>query len=438
MQRSRKILLAKIATVFSVIPALIYANIDGAPPRSTGAPGDGTCANAGCHVGTAVNGGGGNVQVTYSGGASYTPGQAGTFTVTITDSAAQAYGFQASARLVSNLNGGQAGTFTAAQGSRVECEDGRALPCRDTAPVQFITHASRSTSREFTFSWTPPATNVGDVRIYVAGNAANRNDQPTGDRIYTANLTLTPAAGGGNAPAISDGGIVDAFTRQTAIASGTWIEIYGQNLAPTQRDWTGAIVNGVLPTTLEGVTVTINHQPAPISFISSGQVNALVPADSSTGNVQVVVRTAAGESTPRTINKTAIAPAVYAPFKQGDRSFVSLVDNATGAIYGKPGVETRAQRAVRPGDVVQLYALGLGPTNPALVTDRVPSASQLVNAPTVRFGDVPAEVLGSALVGPGLYQINLRAPAAPDGDLPFTLTIGGVSTPNNVYITVQR
>jgi hypothetical protein len=55
-------------------------------PRYTGAPGDSTCANAGCHTGTALNGGGGNVQLTSSAGTSYTPGQQQTLTITITDS----------------------------------------------------------------------------------------------------------------------------------------------------------------------------------------------------------------------------------------------------------------------------------------------------------------------------------------------------------------
>ena len=78
-----------------------------------GAPGDSTCAMAGCHTGTALNGGGGSVQLTSSAGTSYTPGQQQTLTLVITDSRARVYGFQASARLDSNPTNGQAGDFSA-------------------------------------------------------------------------------------------------------------------------------------------------------------------------------------------------------------------------------------------------------------------------------------------------------------------------------------
>jgi hypothetical protein len=51
----------------------------------------------------------------------------------------------------------------------------------------------------FQFDWTPPATDVGPVSVYIAANAANGNNQDdAGDHIYTASFTLTPASS--NAP----------------------------------------------------------------------------------------------------------------------------------------------------------------------------------------------------------------------------------------------
>ena len=61
---------------------------------------------------TAVNGGGGTAVLTSSAGTTYTPGQQQTLTLTITDSRARVYGFQASARVDSNSTNGQAGNFT--------------------------------------------------------------------------------------------------------------------------------------------------------------------------------------------------------------------------------------------------------------------------------------------------------------------------------------
>jgi hypothetical protein len=77
---------------------------------------------------------------------------------------------------------------------------------------------------------------VGNIRIYVAGNSANGNGQNTGDRIFTANYTLTPATAQAARPAIrAEQPVLQAFSGTAGVSSGTWIEIYGTNLSPTTR-----------------------------------------------------------------------------------------------------------------------------------------------------------------------------------------------------------
>ena len=138
MQKATRI---STAIFCGLIPAFLYSYATGPDPRYTGAPGDSTCAMAGCHTGTALNGGGGNVQLTSSAGLNYTPGQQQTLTITVTDSKAKVYGFQASARVDSNASKGQAGDFTAGAQQLVICDNGRtkaASGCAATSPVQFI------------------------------------------------------------------------------------------------------------------------------------------------------------------------------------------------------------------------------------------------------------------------------------------------------------
>jgi hypothetical protein len=48
-------------------------------------------------------------------------------------------------------------------------------------------------SGTYQFIWMPPSTNVGNVVIYVAGNAAIGDLTLNGDHIYTQTYTLTPA-----------------------------------------------------------------------------------------------------------------------------------------------------------------------------------------------------------------------------------------------------
>jgi len=83
-------LVATIACV-ALSAELIFAYATGADPRHTGAPGDDAqaCATSGCHTGTALNGGGGNVVVNFQNGQTYTPGAQQTFTMVIMDSRAR-------------------------------------------------------------------------------------------------------------------------------------------------------------------------------------------------------------------------------------------------------------------------------------------------------------------------------------------------------------
>src|ERR1051325_7377889 len=110
MRKSTRIM---IAAAGGLLPMFLYSYATGPDPRETGAPGDQTCAQSGCHNGNSLNGGGGSLTLTSASGNTYTPGQQQTLTLTITDSRARVYGFQASARLDSEPTGGQAGDFAA-------------------------------------------------------------------------------------------------------------------------------------------------------------------------------------------------------------------------------------------------------------------------------------------------------------------------------------
>src|SRR4029077_14983921 len=97
MRKATKITTALLC---GLVPAFLYSYATGPDPRYTGAPGDSTCTS--CHSGTTLNGGGGRLELISSAGSNYTPGQQQTLTLTITDSRAAVFGFQASARLDSD------------------------------------------------------------------------------------------------------------------------------------------------------------------------------------------------------------------------------------------------------------------------------------------------------------------------------------------------
>jgi uncharacterized protein (TIGR03118 family) len=118
--------------------------------------------------------------------------------VQISDPQQHRWGFQMSARLKSDLINGQAGDFTPTDNlTQVICDSGSPKPCAPALWLKFIEHTSAGTRPgttggvTFQFDWTPPTTNVGNLVLYVAANAANGDGTPAGDHIYTSSLELT-------------------------------------------------------------------------------------------------------------------------------------------------------------------------------------------------------------------------------------------------------
>jgi hypothetical protein len=162
-------------------------NSGGAAAGLTGAPTEANCTS--CHSGTVQAGSSENILTVLSGATpvtSYTPGQ--TYTVTLVMSSNPAKkGFQATAWDLSNT---MAGTFTAGTNTLI-----------NGTLKKYANHTSGSntnTTTAWIWSWTAPATNVGDVKFYVATNKANNNGSAgSGDVIYTSQHIISAPAGAG-------------------------------------------------------------------------------------------------------------------------------------------------------------------------------------------------------------------------------------------------
>ncbi|MBI2690244.1 MAG: hypothetical protein HYX27_28390 [Acidobacteria bacterium] len=94
-------------------------------------------------------------------------------------------------------------------------------------------------------------------------------------------------------PAIAPNGIVSGASFEPGIVPNGWATILGSGLAGTAATWDRSIVNGRLPTSLEGLSVTIDGVSAYIAFVSPTQPNILVPGGG-VGPKEVVVTTASG------------------------------------------------------------------------------------------------------------------------------------------------
>ena len=237
-------------------------------------------------------------------------------------------------------------------------------------------------------------------------------------------------------PTVNITAVANGASFQAGFASATWVSIFGTNLSQTTRTWQDSdFVNGLLPTSLSGVSVTINGLPAYVEYISPTQVNVLAPDDAAVGAVQVQVTTAQGKSNSFTAQKQQFAPGFftiggnYVAAQHADYSYV-----------GKPGLLAGATtQPAKPGETILIYGTGFGPTNPPLPSAQlVTTPAVLANSVQFTIGGVAAPVDYAGLVGAGLYQFNVTVPNVPGGDAAVVAKIGGVQTQTGVLITVQQ
>lgn len=230
--------------------------------------------------------------------------------------------------------------------------------------------------------------------------------------------------------------VANGASYQLAIAPNTWIAIQGTNLSQSTREWrTSDFVNGLLPTSLDGVSVTIDGDLGFISYISPTQINVLAPDDTKQGKVQVTVSNAAGASNVYAVNEGSVSPALFT-FDSVHVAATHALGSYVGAVNSLPGVSTTPAAA---GETVVLYATGFGTTNPLQVTGlAVTGVEAVANPVTVTIGGIAATVSFSGLIGPGLYQINVVVPSVPGGDVPIVASIMGIQTPPGVVIAIQQ
>src|SRR5690606_12672196 len=96
-----------------------------------------------------------------------------------------------------------------------------------------------------------------------------------------------------------------------------------------------------------------------------------------------------------------------------------------------------AEHPASSGQVVQLFANGLGPVTNQPESGEVALGTTLSHTraiPVVTTGDQPAEVIFSGLAPgfAGLYQVNIRIPQGLSaGTQPLKITIGGKTSPES-------
>ena len=222
-----------------------------------------------------------------------------------------------------------------------------------------------------------------------------------------------------SAPVLTPGAMLNVFNPAIGggIAPGTAVEIFGSSLAAAGT----STIASALPflTTLSNVSVVIGGIPAPLYYVSPGQINAEVPFELTPGgNYQVIVSANGALTVPDHFVSSPAAPGIAA--------------YGSGGIIGQhlDGTLITAASPAMPAEIVVFYLTGLGSStnqpatgNPAPAPPTGPLNPVVL---TLNGTASPALFVGLTPGTVGLYQIDFTVPAGtPDGNLVLTVSQAG-------------
>jgi uncharacterized protein (TIGR03437 family) len=184
-----------------------------------------------------------------------------------------------------------------------------------------------------------------------------------------------------------------------------------------------------LPTTLGGVTVTVNGTAAGIFFAAPGQVNIRVPGNVADGQAVFAITDSTGATRSGTVSITRAAPGLFTVNANGIGTAFGL-STTDGVNFQSLANPNGTERAIDPGTRARptfLILFGTGLRNAR--ADNPNDANGVAEAVTATIQGVPAPVLfaGRHPDFEGLDQINLQLPTelAGFGQVRLRLVVNG-------------
>lgn len=254
----------------------------------------------------------------------------------------------------------------------------------------------------------------------------------TAGSLQPATMVLNGSISANQAPVLFANGTVDPFFRVGggALAPGTIVEIYGKGLASSTTS------PGVLPlpVSFNGTVVTVGGLQAPLDFLSSGQLDAVIPFELAP-NQQYAILVSANNSftVPDLLDVVPVQPAV-----------AGLGDGHIIAQHATDFSLVTATSPAKPGEILVIYLLGLGATDPTVASGvaapGVPPLAQVSTPVTMTVGGLNAPIAFAGLTPglAGLYQIDFTVPAnAPSGDLDVVVSQNSIQS-NTLKLPVSK
>jgi uncharacterized protein (TIGR03437 family) len=217
---------------------------------------------------------------------------------------------------------------------------------------------------------------------------------------------------------MSIGGVTNGASFQPGFAPGMILSAFGTQLAPSVQ----AAANLPLPLSLAGVSATVDGVPAPLYYVSPGQLNIQIPYETGAGTAILGVNNN-GQVASYAFTVTPSAPGIFT--------------DSTGALV--------PASSGKHGDTLIFFITGEGLVSTPLATGASPfSATPVGLLPqpalplTVTVGGVAAATTFAGIPPgvAGVTQVNFIIPnAAGAGVQPVVVTVGGVaSQPANLTV----
>ncbi len=305
-------------------------------------------------------------------------------------------------------------------GSRFAYGSNFGLQLLDGAPQQYMDAYLVMVPQTAATITTPGGTGSGST------SSGSTSSGATGSGTTGSNGTTGSSTVGSGGTSLKS--IVNGASYQPALAPGSIVSIFGSGFSGS----TITAASAYLPPFLGSVNVYFDGIPAPLFYVSPGQINAQVPYGVTPGTVNIEVDGLA--VVRQTAAVSATAPGIF---------------TTTGSGTG-PGVILRADdyqlvsasAPTQAGAFISIYCTGLGAlASPVVEGNPGPSpALTTVAVPQVSIGNIAAPVTFSGLAPgfAGLYQVNAQVPTGvPAGNaVPVVIAVAGVSS-NTATIVVQ-
>jgi uncharacterized protein (TIGR03437 family) len=224
--------------------------------------------------------------------------------------------------------------------------------------------------------------------------------------------------------------VVNAADGTKPVAPGGLISVYGQQMSPVNI----ATQQIPLPTALGESCLTVNGIAVPMLFVSAQQINGQLPANAN-GNATMTLYTPGGISNSFYFSISPTAPSIFRSGTAGpETGLATIFRNDNGQLI-------TPTNPIHPGDIIIIYATGMGRTSPFVDSGMAAPALPLPNtviAASVTLGGAPLDVLYAGLVPGevGVYQVNASVPSnVPQGmDIPLVVSQAGSSTTLSVRV----